>query len=373
MAPGLKGGGGGGGGGCRVVTRAGDVFFGPSFAADEFNECESQHHGREEVRGRDDRQGPSSTYVRDVRDSGSNDETSSTSSEKYERDVAVLNHCFDDIERFIARLQYTAAAQKELERRRKSRKSKKKDLGDGMLSMRARPPPEREFIDIFQKFKLSFNLLAEEGRDFGSGHVANEGSGDERGIELKTYANVPSRKSKKKDLGDGMLSMRARPPPEREFIDIFQKFKLSFNLLAKLRMHIHDPNAPELVHFLFTPLTLIVNASRDPNYATTPNLPAHVVSPMLTRDAVDLLANCLTSKETELWNSLGDVWLVPGSHWKGQAPPYHPVFYDGWTPDYALDLQHRERPESLGVLAAQEARTRLGPELKNADDNVSGR
>ena len=90
-------------------------------------------------------------------------------------------------------------------------------------------------------------------------------------------------------------------------------------------MHIHDPNAPELVHFLFTPLTLIVNASRDPNYASTPNLPAHVVSPMLTRDAVDLLANCLTSKETELWNSLGDVWLVPGSHWKGQIPPYHPV------------------------------------------------
>ena len=62
------------------------------------------------------------------------DETSSTSSEKYERDVAVLNRCFDDIEKFIARLQHAAAAFRELDKRRRSRKgSKKKDLGDGML------------------------------------------------------------------------------------------------------------------------------------------------------------------------------------------------------------------------------------------------
>ncbi|KAJ8886252.1 hypothetical protein PR048_012461 [Dryococelus australis] len=48
-----------------------------------------------------------------------NDETCSTSSEKYERDVTVLNHCFDDIEKFIARLQHAAAASRELERRRR--------------------------------------------------------------------------------------------------------------------------------------------------------------------------------------------------------------------------------------------------------------
>ena len=63
-----------------------------------------------------------------------------------------MNRCFDDIEKFIARLQHAAAAFRELEKRRRSRKSKKKDLGDGMLSVRAKPPPEREFINIFQKF-----------------------------------------------------------------------------------------------------------------------------------------------------------------------------------------------------------------------------
>lgn len=168
---------------------------------------------------------------------GINDETSSTTSEKYERDVTILNHCFDDIEKFIARLQHAAAASRELERRRRNRKTKKRDLGDGMLTMRTKPPPEKEFIDIFQKFKLSFNLL------------------------------------------------------------------------AKLKAHIHDPNAPELVHFLFTPLALIVDASHENYY--DPHLPAKVVSPLLTREAVNLLMNCVTSKETELWHSLGNAWLVP--------------------------------------------------------------
>lgn len=173
----------------------------------------------------------------DLEGTGINDETSSTTSEKYERDVAILNHCFDDIEKFIARLQHAAAASRELERRRRNRKSKKKDLGDGMLTMRTKPPPEKEFVDIFQKFKLSFNLL------------------------------------------------------------------------AKLKAHIHDPNAPELIHFLFTPLALIVDASHETFYE--PNLPSKVISPLLTREAVNLLINCVTSKETELWHSLGNAWLIP--------------------------------------------------------------
>jgi len=75
---------------------------------------------------------------------------------------------------------------------------------------------------------------------------------------------------------------------------------------ARLKSHIHDPNSPELVHFLFTPLSLIIEASRDPALST--DLPSTVVSPLLTPAAVALLQNCLTSKEMELWLSLGDAW-----------------------------------------------------------------
>lgn len=44
-----------------------------------------------------------------------------------------MNHCFDDVERFMARLQQTAEAQTILNQRRKkrSRKNKKKEDHDG--------------------------------------------------------------------------------------------------------------------------------------------------------------------------------------------------------------------------------------------------
>ena len=91
-----------------------------------------------------------------------------------------------------------------------------------------------------------------------------------------------------------------------------------YNLLnyfhqAKLKAHIHDPNAPELVHFLFTPLSLIYEASRDP-YHGNQNLADQAVAPVVTGEAKALLLNCLTSKEIELWQQLGKHWTT--SRWE---------------------------------------------------------
>ncbi|KAM6964226.1 epidermal growth factor receptor kinase substrate 8-like protein 1 [Tautogolabrus adspersus] len=78
-----------------------------------------------------------------------------------EREVGILNHCFDDIENFMGKLQQTAEAATVLsQRKKKKKKSKKQTAEEELLTAKARPPPEEEFIDIFQKFKYCFSLLA---------------------------------------------------------------------------------------------------------------------------------------------------------------------------------------------------------------------
>ncbi|KAM6951136.1 epidermal growth factor receptor kinase substrate 8-like protein 1 [Aplochiton taeniatus] len=84
-----------------------------------------------------------------------------TSFLRAEREVGILNHCFDDIEAFMAKLQQTVEAAKVLsQRKKKKKKSRKQNSEEDLLTAKARPPPEEEFVGVFQKFKYCFSLLA---------------------------------------------------------------------------------------------------------------------------------------------------------------------------------------------------------------------
>ncbi|XP_021338889.1 epidermal growth factor receptor kinase substrate 8-like isoform X3 [Mizuhopecten yessoensis] len=204
---------------------------------------------------------PRASFLPNMDDSGQN--------EVLERDVQLLNCCFDDIERFVSRLQAAAESYKELERRKRERNARRH----------------------------------------------------------KTRG------------GEGLLNMKARPPPAEDFVDIFQKFKYAFNLLAKLKAHIHDPNAPELVHFLFTPLSLIFEASRDPIHGGA-DLANHARFPLLAPESKQLLLNCLTSKELELWQALGHHWTTNRDEFSGPVEQYNPRFFNGWTPAPQVTSDH---------------------------------
>nr|XP_046194852.1 epidermal growth factor receptor kinase substrate 8-like protein 1 [Oncorhynchus gorbuscha] len=210
-----------------------------------------------------DGQLPSHGYAKVFKVNGASSETKYTSRGHAEREVEILNHCFDDVERFMGRLQQAAEAQSILNQtKRKSRKSKKKEKQDGER--------ERE---------------------------------RERGGE------------------------KSLPPPEVEFVDIFQKVKYSFCFQDRLKSSISEPSSGELVHHVFIPLGLMVKTTDGPEMGAT------VVSPALTSGAVSLLQKHLTDEEKELWSSLGPNWTLHCSQLVESVPPYSPVFLDGWQPE----------------------------------------
>ncbi|XP_035875198.1 epidermal growth factor receptor kinase substrate 8 isoform X4 [Phyllostomus discolor] len=184
------------------------------------------------------------------------EETPEMMAARIDRDVQILNHILDDIEFFITKLQKAAEAFSELAKRKKIKKGKRKGPGEGVLTLRAKPPPPDEFIDCFQKFKHGFNLL------------------------------------------------------------------------AKLKSHIQNPSAADLVHFLFTPLNMVVQATGGPELASS------VLSPLLTKDTIDFLNYTVNTDERQLWMSLGETWMKARAEWpKDQfIPPYVPRFRNGWEP-----------------------------------------
>uniref|UniRef100_A0A669CHN4 EPS8 signaling adaptor L1b n=1 Tax=Oreochromis niloticus TaxID=8128 RepID=A0A669CHN4_ORENI len=204
-----------------------------------------------------------------------------------EREVGILNHCFDDIEAFMGKLQQTAEAATVLNQRKKKKK-----------------------------------------------------------------------KSKKQSAEDELLATKARPPPDGEFVDIFQKFKYCFSLLARLKSTITNPSSEDLIHHVFKPLDMMVKTTGGPAFG------AAVSSPALTSSAVSLLQDTLTEEERQLWTSLGPNWTHPRSQLRGPVAPYTPVFFDGWKPETVrpdgqvwedpVESQHkletlREKQESLIV------------------------
>nr|XP_021513015.1 epidermal growth factor receptor kinase substrate 8-like protein 1 isoform X2 [Meriones unguiculatus] len=197
-----------------------------------------------------------------------------------ERDVDILNHVFDDVESFVSRLQKSAEAARVLEHRERGRRTRRRAPGEGLLTLRAKPPTEAEYTDVLQKIKYAFSLL------------------------------------------------------------------------ARLRGNIANPSSAELLHFLFGPLQMIVNTSGGPEFASS------VRRPHLTLEAVSLLRDNVTPRENALWTSLGDSWTRPGV----ELPPeegsqYNPEFYSGWEPP-ATDPQGRAWEDPVEKQLQHEKRRR---------------
>uniref|UniRef100_A0A8C2J140 Epidermal growth factor receptor pathway substrate 8a n=1 Tax=Cyprinus carpio TaxID=7962 RepID=A0A8C2J140_CYPCA len=197
------------------------------------------------------------------------------SAAQVDRDVQILNHILDDIEHFVTKLQKAAEAFNDLSKRKKTKKSKKKGPGEGVLTLRAKPPSQDEFIDCFQKFKHAFNLL------------------------------------------------------------------------GKLKNHIQNPSAVDLIHFLFNPLRLVIQTSGGVDLAKS------VIVPLLTREAIDFLHAAGSAEERHLWVTLGDGWTKCRLEWPKDHPfpPHTLCFRDGWEPPVLVSREQdvAQLAERLGA------------------------
>lgn len=82
--------------------------------------------------------------------------------------------------------------------------------------------------------------------------------------------------------------------------------------------------------------------------ANIPIDPTAVEMPFLHHEAIDLLSNCCTSKEFDLWQSLGPNWTQTRHVVNTpKFPIYQPVFSDGWAPQIT-------EPELIGFTPTEE-------------------
>ncbi|XP_035474680.2 epidermal growth factor receptor kinase substrate 8a isoform X1 [Scophthalmus maximus] len=217
--------------------------------------------------------------------SSEDEEPAEATAARVDRDVQILNHVLDDIESFVTKLQKAAEAFNELSKRKKVKKNKKKGPGEGVLTLRSKPPGEDEFVDCLQKFKHAFNQL------------------------------------------------------------------------GKLKDHIQNPSAVDLVHFLFTPLRMVIQASGSVDLARS------VIVPLLTRDAIDFLHASGSAEERHLWVALGDGWTKCRLEWPKDHyfPPCPLRFRDGWEPP-AFPGRDQDPTRQAEVQMEEELRTRLALE-----------
>ncbi|XP_037008393.2 LOW QUALITY PROTEIN: epidermal growth factor receptor kinase substrate 8-like protein 3 [Artibeus jamaicensis] len=163
--------------------------------------------------------------------------------------------------------------------------------------------------------------------------------------EANTTLKTKNKLGKKKDKYKGGLT-------QAQYIDCFQKFKYSFNLLGKLATHLQTPSPDHLLHLLFNTLDSVLTKCPERGLA------AQVTSPLLTRKAVDLLQLYLSPPESNLWRSLGVAWTTSRDNWTGkEPPPYQPTFYDGWQIPEPFNLAPSEYQDSTSF---QEGSVRSG-------------
>ena len=139
-----------------------------------------------------------------------------------------------------------------------------------------------------------------------------------------------------------------------------------FFFQGRLHPEIRDPNAAELVHHMFPPLAFLMDACLD---LFDEDVQREVATPFLTQAAIDLLKNCLASREVTIWDACGDYWKLPKSEFDGSTVPYKPLFLDGWSPGYIV-FEELEEPKQTKRPVSTKRQRPPNPKVKPLSTRV---
>jgi hypothetical protein len=163
------------------------------------------------------------------------------------------------------------------------------------------------------------------------------------------------RKRAKKDAALEELKEQAQPPEEMAFIATYQKCKFAINLTAKLGHHLSNPPAYKMIKSILGVLDELIGCNGGPKLASS------VVSPLISKRALELTRRVLTQKHKAIWSDLGQNWNVTYNKWpQGKPfPDFHIIFNDQCTPTQLHNLS--DRPANFPTLNP------LPPEMQGLD------
>lgn len=165
-------------------------------------------------------------------------------------------------------------------------------MAEDLLTMKACPPVEEEFVDIFKKIKYSFCLLVSTLEKY---MLANH-------WELNKMSDIL--------------------PCQLTLILFFsgpsQAFHCRPGLSTTAAPHLCSPESGKsterfcrILSDWLTDFVVVFSSSQLVKTTGGPELGASVVSPALTSGAVSLLQEHLTQEEKGLWTALGHNWTAP--------------------------------------------------------------
>ena len=134
----------------------------------------------------------------------------------------------------------------------------------------------------------------------------------------------------------GMIQLRATPPKQEEFIQIFKKIKFSLNVMADLEGKVLNPTPSEMFRHLQNPFIFMVQTTGGTSLASS------IKNPLLKRTALDMIYRVTESNtmasiiSTSHWIELGENWNKPYEEYfmkdQRESDSYCPIFSSGWSP-----------------------------------------